>query len=102
MAIQEQDRAPARADGRFRLGRGWRKTTLIVHIVSAGAWIGIDVMVAVLVLTGRFGTSDEVRGLGDRETRRVDASGAERRAYEALGGGGRRLGEEFRTGAGNE
>ncbi|WP_433473943.1 hypothetical protein ACQPZP_34865 [Spirillospora sp. CA-142024] len=31
--------------------------------MSAGAWIGIDVMVAVLVLTGRFGTSDQVRGL---------------------------------------
>lgn len=47
----------------FTLGRGWRKTVLATHIISAGAWIGIDVMVAVLVLTGRFGTSDEVRGL---------------------------------------
>ncbi|TDC13317.1 hypothetical protein [Actinomadura bangladeshensis] len=64
MAIQE--RTHARRDGRFHLGRRWRKTTLIVHIVSAGAWIGIDVIVAVLVLTGRFGTSDDVRGLAYR------------------------------------
>ena len=64
MAIQERTRA--RRDGRFHLGRRWRRTTLIVHIVSAGAWIGIDVIVAVLVLTGRFGSSDDVRGLAYR------------------------------------
>ncbi|MFB4315963.1 hypothetical protein [Actinomadura sp. 21ATH] len=57
--------APAarRAEPLLRIGRKWRKTLLIAHVVSAGAWIGIDVMVAVLVLTGRFGTTDEVRGL---------------------------------------
>ncbi|MFG2248284.1 hypothetical protein [Spirillospora sp. NPDC048823] len=55
--------ATRRQEGLFRLGKKWRKATLIVHIVSAGAWIGIDVMVAVLVLTGRFGTTDAVRGL---------------------------------------
>ena len=58
-----------RQDARFPMGRRWRKATLIAHIVSAGAWLGIDVMVAVLVLTGRFGTTGEVRGL----------------AYQALG-----------------
>jgi hypothetical protein len=65
MATQEKDRATPRrrSVARFPLSRGWRKTTLIVHIVSAGTWIGIDVMVAVLVLTGRYGTSDDVRGL---------------------------------------
>jgi hypothetical protein len=67
MTTQEKTRATLRRpDARIPLSRGWRKTTLIVHIVSAGAWIGIDVMVAVLVLTGRFGTSDEVRGLAYR------------------------------------
>ncbi|MFC9972182.1 hypothetical protein ACFVH6_14975 [Spirillospora sp. NPDC127200] len=45
------------------LGRRWRKATLILHIIAAGAWIGIDVIVAVLVVTGRFGASEEVRGL---------------------------------------
>ncbi|CNE58326.1 Uncharacterised protein [Mycobacterium tuberculosis] len=65
MATQETDRATHRRhpDARIPLSRRLRKTTLIVHIVSAGAWIGIDVMVAVLVLTGRFGTTDHVRGL---------------------------------------
>ncbi|TYB44338.1 hypothetical protein FXF69_25175 [Actinomadura chibensis] len=38
----------------------------MVHIVSAGAWIGIDVIVAVLVLTGRYGGSGDVRGLAYR------------------------------------
>ncbi len=46
-----------------RLSRGWRKTTLVVHIVSAGAWIGIDVIVAVLVLTGWFSNDVETRSL---------------------------------------
>ncbi|MGI5167970.1 hypothetical protein ACQEU3_26830 [Spirillospora sp. CA-253888] len=54
------------ATGAFRLSRGWRKATLIVHIIAAGAWIGIDVIVAVLVVTGRFGASEEVRGLAYR------------------------------------
>lgn len=48
---------------RIRLSRGWHKTTLVVHIVSAGAWIGIDVIVAVLVLTGWFAGDLELRSL---------------------------------------
>jgi hypothetical protein len=40
-----------------------RQVTLIVHLVSAGAWIGIDVIVAVLVLVGRFGTDLHTRSL---------------------------------------
>jgi len=57
-------RRPAGAT--FPLGRTWRRTTLIVHIISAGAWIGIDVMVAVLVGVGWFGADTEVRGLAYR------------------------------------
>jgi hypothetical protein len=47
----------------FTLGRRWRKAVLIVHIFAAGAWIGIDVLVAVLVSVGRFGSGVAVRGL---------------------------------------
>lgn len=55
-ALQSRDRRP-------HLSRGWRKTTLVVHIVAAGAWIGIDVIVAVLVLTGWFSGDVAVRSL---------------------------------------
>lgn len=55
--------------GRWHLGRGARRAALVVHIVSAGAWIGIDVVVGVLVVAGWFGGDEAVRGL----------------AYQALG-----------------
>ncbi len=34
-----------------RLGRRARKTTLVVHVVTAGVWLGLDVAMAVLVAT---------------------------------------------------
>lgn len=40
-----------------------------MHILSAGAWVGIDVIVAVLAVSGWFATDLSLRGL----------------AYEALG-----------------
>jgi hypothetical protein len=40
-----------------RLGRRARKIALITHIVAAGAWIGIDVVLGVLVFTALL-TSD--------------------------------------------
>ncbi|MEQ4203885.1 hypothetical protein [Actinopolymorpha sp. B9G3] len=40
-----------------RLGARTRKAFLLIHIASAGAWIGIDVVMAVLVFTG-FLTDD--------------------------------------------
>jgi hypothetical protein len=46
-----------------------RKLWLTLHLLSAGAWIGIDVVVAVLVAAGAFGGSAATRGL----------------AYQALG-----------------
>lgn len=49
--------------GWYRLSRGWRKALLVLHIVAAGAWIGIEVIVAVLVLTGWFGEQASVRSL---------------------------------------
>ncbi|WP_245580397.1 hypothetical protein [Arthrobacter castelli] len=47
---------------RIRLGRRMRYTVLTIHILSAGAWIGIDVMVAVLVTVGWFGQELATRG----------------------------------------
>jgi hypothetical protein len=52
--------------GAFVLGRRWRRALLILHLLAGGAWIGIDVMVAVLVWTGRFGPDADVRGLAYR------------------------------------
>ncbi|WP_213012286.1 hypothetical protein [Paractinoplanes toevensis] len=46
-----------------------RKFWLVLHILSAGAWIGIDVLVAVLVAIGMLGGNESRRGL----------------AYQALG-----------------
>ena len=36
---------------RWRLGSGARRVMLIVHIVSAGSWFGIDVAMAVVIAT---------------------------------------------------
>jgi hypothetical protein len=58
--------ATAGRTARLRLGHGWRRSTLAVHIIAAGAWIGIDVIVAVLVLTGRFSGDLAVRSLAYR------------------------------------
>jgi hypothetical protein len=41
----------------------------VVHLISAGAWIGIDVIIGVLVLAGWFGGDTAARGV----------------AYQALG-----------------
>lgn len=48
---------------RLVLGRGWRRGLLVAHIVSSGAWIGIDVVVAVLVSTGWFADDLRLRSL---------------------------------------
>ena len=45
-----------------RLGARTRKGFLVLHIVSAGAWIGIDVVMAVVVFTALLG-DDETRAL---------------------------------------
>ncbi|MEU4419941.1 hypothetical protein AB0F81_04905 [Actinoplanes sp. NPDC024001] len=51
---------------RPRLSRFWRRTTLVLHLAAAGAWIGIDVIVAVLVVTGWFSDDVAVRSLAYR------------------------------------
>lgn len=49
-----------------RLGRRARQSTLVVHIVSAGVWIGLDVVMAVLALSGWFADDVETRALAYR------------------------------------
>ena len=46
-----------------RLGRGMRRAVLTVHIVSAGAWIGIDVVLGVLVFTAMATSSVRTEAL---------------------------------------
>ena len=64
--VRSAPRAAVPVTGAFVLDRRWRRVVLILHIVASGAWIGIDVMVAVLVWTGRFGADADVRGLAYR------------------------------------
>src|SRR3954467_4596335 len=54
--------AGAEAVSMARLGIRTRKLTLLVHLLSAGAWIGIDVMVGVLVGVGWFADDPAQRG----------------------------------------
>lgn len=64
MEVSTQPRA-ARPSNRvtWPIGRTTRKATLVVHILSGGAWIGVDVLVAVLVLAGWFAGDTGTRGL---------------------------------------
>ena len=63
--------APARSTraGRGQLGPTARKIVLVTHVLAVATWIGIDVLFAILVLTGWFSDDPATRGL----------------AYEALG-----------------
>ena len=53
---------PAVVRARWPLGRRARLAVLTAHVLAAGAWIGIDVVVAVLVVAGWFGDDPAVRG----------------------------------------
>src|ERR687886_1115414 len=46
----------------WRLGARTRKGVLVVHIVSAGVWIGIDVVMAVFIFTALL-TDDDTKAL---------------------------------------
>lgn len=46
-----------------RINRRWRRIWLVAHILSVSAWIGIDVMVAVLVGTSLASDDPKVVGL---------------------------------------
>ncbi len=47
----------------WRLGGRTRKAVLVTHILSAGTWFGMDVVMAVLVFTAVGTDSDETRAL---------------------------------------
>lgn len=44
------------------LTRRTRRATLVVHLLSAGAWVGIDVIVGILVFVGWFADDPARRG----------------------------------------
>lgn len=44
---------------RWRMRPAVRKTALLVHIASAGAWLGIDVVLGILVAAAALGDTDE-------------------------------------------
>lgn len=50
------------ARARWPLGRRVRLAVLTLHLLAVAAWIGIDVVVAVLVVAGWFGNDPAVRG----------------------------------------
>jgi hypothetical protein len=51
---------------RWRLGARARKSVLVVHLASAGAWLGIDVVMAVLVFTALGSDDDRTKALSFR------------------------------------
>ncbi|MGL5816569.1 MAG: hypothetical protein ACRCYR_03330 [Phycicoccus sp.] len=59
-------RRVTRTAARMPISRPWRRALLVGHISSAGAWIGIDVVVAVLVGVGHLAGDAQTRGLAYR------------------------------------
>jgi hypothetical protein len=55
--------AVAQPGVRWRLGARTRKSVLVVHIASAGAWLGIDVVMALLVFTALLTEDDRTKAL---------------------------------------
>jgi hypothetical protein len=51
---------------RWRLGARTRKSVLVLHIASAGAWLGIDVVMAVLISTALLSDDDRTKALSFR------------------------------------
>jgi hypothetical protein len=58
--------AGARPGGRWRLGPGARKGVLVAHIAAAGAWLGVDVVMAVLIFTALGSDDDHTKALAFR------------------------------------
>jgi len=47
----------------WRLGARTRKVVLVVHIVSAGVWIGIDVVMGVVIFTALLADDENTKAL---------------------------------------
>lgn len=58
--------AVARPAVRWRLGVGTRKGVLVVHIAAAGAWLGVDVVMAVLVFRALLTEDGRAKALSFR------------------------------------
>jgi hypothetical protein len=56
----------ARPVVRWRLGARTRKGVLLVDIASAGAWLGIDLVMGVLVVTALASDQDRTKALAFR------------------------------------
>jgi hypothetical protein len=65
MTTTTYTRPPATAAGTrpWRLRGRTRKTVLVLHIASAGVWLGIDVVMGVLVFTALLTGSDRTKAL---------------------------------------
>ena len=61
--VDVAERVERRTSGFPRLGRGTRRAVLTVHLVAAGAWIGIDVVLGVLVFTAMGTNSTRTEAL---------------------------------------
>jgi len=57
------NQALARPSVRWRLDGTARKSILVVHIASAGVWLGIDVVMAVLVFTALGSDDNRIKAL---------------------------------------
>ena len=60
---QERRLEPPGPASTVRLGRTARRAVLTVHILGAGAWIGIDVVLGVLVFTAMLTSSPDTEAL---------------------------------------
>jgi hypothetical protein len=65
---------PAERMTTWRLGGRARKTVLLLHIMAAGTWFGLDVAMALLVFTAIFTESAEVRAHTLQSLRLVSAA----------------------------
>ena len=78
--------AVARPAVRWRLGTTTRKGVLVVHIASAGAWLGVDVVMAVLVFTALASDDGHTKALSFRALELIAVGAAARLRPPSLSG----------------